>query len=106
VRYRVEVIGRPEGSVGFVKLPRRWVVERTFVWLGRCRRNSRDYEVYPHANKAMLGVSSIHHILMLSRSHALYSPRCSNTANHRESLPDSLIDSSFPEILLHLPDRA
>ena len=32
------------GSVGFVKLPRRWVVERTFAWLGRYRRNSRDYE--------------------------------------------------------------
>jgi putative transposase len=44
VGYRIEVIGRPPGSVGFVKLPRRWVVERTFAWIGRYRRNSRDYE--------------------------------------------------------------
>jgi transposase len=44
VGYRVEVVGRPAGSKGFVKLPRRWVVERTFAWLGRYRRNSRDYE--------------------------------------------------------------
>jgi putative transposase len=43
VGYRVEVVGRPAGSKGFVKLPRRWVVERTFAWLGRYRRNSRDY---------------------------------------------------------------
>ena len=38
----------PGGVVGFVKLPKRWVVERTFAWMGRYRRNSRDYELYPH----------------------------------------------------------
>ena len=48
VRYVVEVIERPPGSVGCVKLPKRWVVERTFAWIGRCRRNSRDYELYSH----------------------------------------------------------
>ena len=63
--YRIEVIGRPEGSIGFVKLPRRWVVERTFAWLGRYRRNSRDYELYTHSSEAMLGVSSIHRMLKL-----------------------------------------
>jgi putative transposase len=62
-RYRVEVIGRPAGSVGYVKLPRRWVVERTFAWLGRYRRNSRDYELDPHTSEAMLGISSIHRML-------------------------------------------
>jgi len=74
VRYRVEVIGRPEGSVGFVKLPRRWVVERTFAWLGRCRRNSRDYEVYPHSSEAMLGVSSIHRMIRLLSPNPLKPP--------------------------------
>jgi putative transposase len=63
--YVVEVIERPPGSVGYVKLPKRWVVERTFAWVGRCRRNSRDYEVYPHTSEAMIKVSSIH--LMLKR---------------------------------------
>jgi putative transposase len=63
--YRIEVIGRPEGSVGYVKLPRRWVVERTFAWLGRYRRNSRDYELYTESSEAMLGVSSIHRMLRL-----------------------------------------
>ena len=33
--YRIEVVSRPEGSEGFVRLPRRWVVARTFTWLGR-----------------------------------------------------------------------
>ena len=62
-KYRIEVIGRPAGSVGYVKLPRRWVVERTFAWLGRYRRNSRDYESYPHSGEAMIEISSIHQML-------------------------------------------
>jgi putative transposase len=63
--YRIEVVSRPAGSVGFVKLPRRWVVERTFAWLGRYRRHSRDYELYTHSSEAMLQVSSIHRMLRL-----------------------------------------
>jgi transposase len=63
--YWVEVIGRPAGSVGFVKLPRRWVVERTFAWLGRYRRNSRDYEWYTSTSESMLRISSIHRMLRL-----------------------------------------
>jgi putative transposase len=61
--YRIEVVGRPAGSVGFVKLPRRWVVERTFAWLGRYRRNSRDYEWHTHSSEAMIKISSIHRML-------------------------------------------
>jgi len=63
VGYRVEVIGRPAGSVGFVKLPRRWVVERTFAWIGRYRRNSRDYEWFTETSEAMIKISSIHRML-------------------------------------------
>jgi putative transposase len=63
VGYRVEVIGRPPGSVGFVKLPRRWVVERTFAWIGRYRRNSRDYEWYTSTGESMVRISSIHRML-------------------------------------------
>lgn len=63
--YVIEVIGRPDGSVGFVKLPRRWVVERTFAWLGRYRRNSRDYERYAESSEAMIKVCSIHRMLRL-----------------------------------------
>jgi putative transposase len=63
--YVIEVIGRPAGSVGFVKLPKRWVVERTFAWLGRYRRNSRDDERYTASSEAMIKVSSIHRMLRL-----------------------------------------
>jgi putative transposase len=63
--YRIEVVSRPDGSVGFVKLPRRWVVERTFAWLGRYRRNSRDYERFSESSEAMIKVSSIHRMLRL-----------------------------------------
>jgi putative transposase len=63
--YRIEVVSRPAGSVGFVKLPRRWVVERTFAWLGRYRRNSRDYERFAESSEAMIKVSSIHRMLRL-----------------------------------------
>ena len=61
--YVIEVVQRPPGSVGYVKLPRRWVVERTFAWIGRYRRNSRDYERYTHSSAAMIKISSIHRML-------------------------------------------
>jgi putative transposase len=64
-KYMVEVIGRPDGSVGYVKLPRRWVVERTFAWLGRYRRNSRDYEYLTCSSESMLRLSSIQRMLRL-----------------------------------------
>jgi putative transposase len=67
VGYRIEVVGRPAGSKGFVKLPRRWVVERTFAWLGRYRRNSRDYEYYTGTSESMIRISSIHRMLKLLR---------------------------------------
>ena len=63
--FRHEVVSRPQRSEGFVKLPQRWVVERTFAWLGRSRRLSKDYEREPASSEAMLQVSMIH--LMLRR---------------------------------------
>src|SRR3954447_9790864 len=65
--YRIEVVGRPAGSKGFVKLPRRWVVERSFAWLGRYRRNSRDYEYSTSSGESMIRISSIHRMLKLLR---------------------------------------
>jgi putative transposase len=61
--YAVEVVSRPLGSVGFVKQPQRYVVERTFAWLGRYRRHSRDYERFTGSSEAMVRVSSIHRML-------------------------------------------
>ena len=48
---------RCEGQKGFVVLPRRWVVERTFAWLTRCRRLGKDYEVLPSSSEAMIYIA-------------------------------------------------
>jgi len=43
-RWTIEIIKRSDKTEGFEVLPRRWVVERTFAWLGRCRRLAKDFE--------------------------------------------------------------
>ena len=50
----LEIIKRTDDMKGFVVLPRRWVVERTFAWLGRYRRLSKDYEELPETGEAMI----------------------------------------------------
>jgi transposase len=42
--WTIEIVQRPHGVKGFQLLPRRWVVERTFAWFGRCRRLAKDFE--------------------------------------------------------------
>jgi putative transposase len=51
---------RPLGANGYVHLPRRWIVERTFGWFGRYRRLSKDYEHYPHNSETWIQVTAIH----------------------------------------------
>jgi putative transposase len=63
--WRIEVKTRPEGTRGFTPLEKRWVVERTNAWNGRCRRNSKDYERRIESSAAMIQISNIH--LMLRR---------------------------------------
>jgi putative transposase len=55
----VQTVLRPVGVKGFVVLPRRWVVERTFAWIGRCRRHSKDYERTTESSEAMIYISMI-----------------------------------------------
>ena len=61
----VEIVKRPDESKGFVLLRRRWVVERTFAWLGRFRRLSKDYEERTDSSEAMIHIAMI--ALMLRR---------------------------------------
>ena len=56
----LEIVERPEGQKGFILLPRRWVVERTFGWLNRYRALSKDYEYLPRNSEAMVYVAMIH----------------------------------------------
>ena len=50
----LEIVPKPARQKGFVPLPRRWVVERTFAWLGRYRRLSKDYEFEPQSSESMI----------------------------------------------------
>jgi putative transposase len=56
----LEIVRRPGDATGFVVLPRRWVVERTFGWLGRSRRLSKDYEEQTASSEAMVKIAMIH----------------------------------------------
>ena len=64
-RVRLEIVKRTDNMRGFKVLPRRWVVERTFGWLGRYRRLSKDYEYLTDTSEAMIHVIMIG--LMLRR---------------------------------------
>ena len=63
--WHLEVVQRPPDTKGFTVLPRRWVVERTFGWLGRYRRLSRDFEHTVISSEAMVYVASIRRTLRL-----------------------------------------
>jgi putative transposase len=62
---RLEVVKRLEGLKGFHVLPKRWIVERTFAWLNRYRRLSKDYEFLTQTSETMIRVAMIH--LMVRR---------------------------------------
>jgi len=59
-----EIIRRSDDTKGFTVLPRRWVVERTFAWLGRCRRLAKDFEATIRSAVAWILIS---HIRLLTR---------------------------------------
>lgn len=63
--WALEIVKRAEGATGFHLLPKRWIVERTFAWLDRYRRLSKDYEYLPATSEALIYVAMIH--LMLVR---------------------------------------
>lgn len=64
-RWILEVVLRPEGAQGFVLLPKRWAVERTYGWLHWCRRLNVDYERLPASSEAFIYIAMIR--LMLRR---------------------------------------
>ena len=64
----------PEDAKGFVLLPKRWVVERTFAWLGRNRRHSKDYERRTESSESMLRISAIHLMLKRLKPFNVYPP--------------------------------
>jgi transposase len=75
----IKTVSRPKGSQGFVILPRRWIVERSWAWWMHARRNARDYETLPAHSKAMLTIAAI--TLMTRR--LTHRPLCPNAAAPR-----------------------
>jgi putative transposase len=67
----LRIVTRTADLRGFVVLPKRWIVERTFGWLNKWRRLSKDYEVLPQTSEALIQVAMIN--LMVAR---LARPRC------------------------------
>ncbi len=71
-KWSLEIIKRSDKAKGFEILPRRWVVERTFAWLGRCRRLTKDFEKSVASAEAWITIA---HIRMLTRRLARYGYR-------------------------------
>lgn len=59
----LEIVKRSDDVAGFVVLPKRWIVERTFGWFGWYRRLSKDYEELTENSEAMILVCMIHRML-------------------------------------------
>lgn len=64
-RWVLQIVERNKDIKGFMVLPRRWVVERTFSWLGKYRRLSKDYESLPVSSETMIQLAMIN--LMIHR---------------------------------------
>ena len=63
--WELEIVSRPPDTKGWILLPKRWVVERTFAWLGRYRINSKEYERLNQSSESQVYLSMIQ--LMLNR---------------------------------------
>ena len=68
--WRIDIIKRSDAAGGFEVLPRRWVVEPTFAWLGRCRRLAKDWEASVASAEAWLMIANIR--IMIRRLARLY----------------------------------
>lgn len=86
----LEIIKRAKAHVGFVVLPRRWVVERFFAWRGCYRRLSKDYEFLPESSETWIYLASIH--LMLRRLCRAQTDLKPHRANHNRRFRDYVED--------------
>lgn len=68
-KFTLQIVKRTDKAKGFEVLPRRWVVERTFAWLGRCRRLAKDWEKSIASAEAWMLIA---HIRILTRRLARY----------------------------------
>jgi putative transposase len=81
LEWELQVVSRPPGAKGFVLLPKRWVVERTFAWMGRARRLSKDYERRVESSESMVRIRGIQ--MLLNRLAPKPTPIAFNYRNSR-----------------------
>jgi putative transposase len=62
-KFRLEIVSKPPEQKGFVVLPKRWIVERTFAWGGKYRRLRDDYEFQPDSSKTMFLMAMVHRMV-------------------------------------------
>ncbi len=62
-RVELDIVKRSDQAKGFAVLPKRWIVERTFAWLGRCRRLAKDWECHNRKAAAFLLFASVRFML-------------------------------------------
>jgi putative transposase len=72
LRFTIQIVGGIKLKGSFITQPRRWVIERTFAWMQRCRRLTRQYEQTPLAHEAMVVISQL--ALMLRRLDRMTEP--------------------------------
>ena len=73
-KIKLEIVKGSDNQVGFVVQPKRWIVERTFGWLNRYRRLSKDYEHLSQSSEAMIYAAMSH--LMVRRLAKIYRRAC------------------------------
>ena len=102
--WTIEIIKRSDTAKGFAVLPRRWVVERTFAWLGRCRRLAKDFEATIASAVAWIYVAHIRRLtrhVARHRNHA----RLFESDSQTEALPSIRFPHSRDSGFVQSPPR-
>jgi len=63
--WKLQIVKRRDAAIGFEIIPKRWIVERTFAWISRCRRLARDFERFARTTAAFIRLAMIR--IMLRR---------------------------------------
>src|SRR5438270_8945987 len=86
--WELEVVERPSGTRGFSVVPKRWVVERTFAWISRNRRMSKDYERKVQTSETLIELAATRLVLRRLAGHptarAGHKPRSGSCLSHHD----------------------
>jgi transposase len=67
----LQIVKRSDAAKGFILLPKRWIVERTFGWLGRCRRLAKDFENLTRTQLAFVKLAMIRLMMRRIAAHSI-----------------------------------